>query len=93
MNKVKVAWNRPICQGGARVREYKVGEIGRSGRGQDGFKREKQINLVCHGRASGFELTVCNAQFSHRLDLNSKSCTSFFQTMCKFYFATVTNKV
>ncbi|XP_028414476.1 uncharacterized protein LOC114537612 [Dendronephthya gigantea] len=24
VNKVKVAWNRPICQGGARVREYQL---------------------------------------------------------------------
>ena len=40
------------------------------------------------GTFAGFELTVCNVQFAHRLDLSSKSCTSFFQTMCKFYFAT-----
>ena len=35
-----------------------------------------------HSFCPGFELTVCNVQFAHRLVLNSKNCTSFFQTIC-----------
>ena len=40
----------------------------------------------------GFELTVCNVHFVHSLDLNSKNCTSFFQTMCKFSFCNYNNQ-
>ena len=38
------------------------------------------------------ELTACNVQFAQRLDLNSKNCTSFFQTMCKFLFCNCNNQ-
>ena len=30
---------------------------------------------ILYAEAPGFKLTVCNVQFAHRLDLNSKNCT------------------
>ena len=56
MNKVKVAWNRPICQGGARVREYKVGDTGGEGgvgrMFEEGETNQFSLSRPCQGMVS-----------------------------------------